>query len=95
VLRESDQYQPLVCALQLIAHIRDASESLGLPYKVMPSGTGHDAAFLNRISPSAMIFVPSKEGKSHCAQEWTSAEELAPGVSMLIEAIERFDGTSK
>lgn len=42
-----------------------------------------------------MIFVPSKEGKSHCAQEWTSAEELAPGVSMLIEAIERFDGTSK
>lgn len=84
--------QPVVCAPQLMAHIRDASDSLGLPYKVMPSGAGHDAAFLSHISPSAMIFVPSKEGKSHCAQEWTSAEELAQGISVLIDAIERFDG---
>jgi N-carbamoyl-L-amino-acid hydrolase len=87
--------QPVVCAPQLMAHIRDARESLGLQYKVMSSGAGHEAAFLNHISPSAMIFVPSKEGKSHFAHEWTSAEELAQGVSVLIEAIERCDGTSK
>lgn len=87
--------QPVVCAPALMAHIRDASDSLGLPYKVMPSGAGHDAAFLSHISPSAMIFVPSKEGKSHCAHEWTSAEELGQGVSVLIDAIERFDATAK
>ncbi|RZU00184.1 N-carbamoyl-L-amino-acid hydrolase [Advenella incenata] len=87
--------QPVVCAPQLMAHIRDASDSLGLPYKVMPSGAGHDAAFLSHISPSAMIFVPSKGGKSHCAHEWTSAEELTQGISVLIDAIERFDGSAK
>lgn len=82
---------PVSCAPTLMQHIREASEALGLPYKVMPSGAGHDAAFMSHIAAAAMIFVPSKEGKSHCPHEWTSAEELTQGVSVLIDVIERFD----
>lgn len=82
---------PVLCDAALMAHIEGATKSLGLPYRIMPSGAGHDAAFMTYVAPSAMIFVPSKEGKSHCAEEWTSEKEMAQGVSVLIEAVERFD----
>lgn len=83
--------QPVLCDPALMGHIEASTQSLNLPYRIMPSGAGHDAAFMTYIAPSAMIFVPSKEGKSHCAEEWTSRKEMAQGVSVLIDAVERFD----
>lgn len=55
------------------------------------SGAGHDANQLAAITSIAMIFVPSKEGRSHCPEEWTSNEDIALGVEALGRAMLLFD----
>lgn len=57
----------------------------------LPSGAGHDANHINEIAPVGMIFVPSKDGKSHCPEEYTSYEEIEIGAEALIKALLSFD----
>lgn len=53
----------------------------------LPSGAGHDAMCVARIAPSAMLFVPSAEGASHVAAEYTEPDDLRLGVEALADAI--------
>ena len=57
----------------------------------LPSGAGHDANQLARICPIGMIFVPSRDGRSHCPEEWTDFDEVALGVEALARSILMFD----
>jgi len=54
---------------------------------VLSSGAGHDAQILARITPAALLFVPSREGLSHVPEEWTSAEDIAAGVRVLASTV--------
>jgi N-carbamoyl-L-amino-acid hydrolase len=56
----------------------------------MPSGAGHDAQYIARVMPSAMLFVPSINGISHHWSEDTKEEDLALGVEVLAEGAARF-----
>ncbi len=67
--------------------IADAAGRLGLTYRRMPSGAGHDAQDMALIAPAGMIFVPSKGGISHSPDEYTSPEDMANGVSVLYHAV--------
>ncbi|MUT67074.1 allantoate deiminase [Paenibacillus sp. NEAU-GSW1] len=68
---------------QLIDRLEHISADLSLASRTIPSGAGHDAQLLTAVCPTAMLFVPSRAGISHSALEYTSAEELADGVSVL------------
>ncbi|NGQ93947.1 Zn-dependent hydrolase [Brevibacillus sp. SYP-B805] len=57
----------------------------------LPSGAGHDANQLAKIAPIGMIFVPSKDGRSHCSEEWTDYADVARGVEALARAVMSFD----
>jgi N-carbamoyl-L-amino-acid hydrolase len=83
--------EPTTCAPALAAHLREAAGQLGLQQQDIVSGAGHDAAFLSQIAPAAMVFVPSRGGMSHCAEEWTDAAALAKGVATLLRAVQQFD----
>ncbi len=72
--------EPTTCAPALAGLLREAAAGLGLRQRDIVSGAGHDAAFLAQIAPAAMLFVPSRDGMSHCAQEWTESGALAKGV---------------
>jgi N-carbamoyl-L-amino-acid hydrolase len=67
--------------------LEQSASSLGYSYKRMVSGAGHDAQFIASIVPSAMLFVPSLNGKSHCEEEFTSWEECEKGVNVLLDAV--------
>ena len=82
---------PTTCAPALTAHLRVAARELGLSQRDIVSGAGHDAAFLSQIAPAAMLFVPSRAGMSHCAEEWTDADALAKGVATVLRAVRAFD----
>lgn len=56
-------------------------------YEKMYSGPGHDAQFIADIVPTSMIFVPSKNGDSHCEEEYTSLEECYKGVNILLNTV--------
>ncbi|MFT9077354.1 Zn-dependent hydrolase [Ethanoligenens sp.] len=55
------------------------------------SGAGHDANHIGRIAPMAMLFVPSKDGESHCPEEYTAYEDITAGVQALLNALLTFD----
>jgi allantoate deiminase len=63
----------------------------GVNARVMSSGAGHDAQIINRIVPTGMLFVPSKDGVSHVPEEWTSASDIARGVEVLYHSLLRLD----
>jgi allantoate deiminase len=66
-------------------------EDLGIRYRVMTSGAGHDSQVVNAIVPAGMVFVPSKDGLSHVPEEWTSASDVARGVEVLYHTVQRVD----
>ncbi len=72
--------------------IEASAEGLGLSYKRTPSGAGHDAQDLAKIAPTGMIFVPSKGGISHSPDEYTSAQDMANGASVLLRTVLAIDG---
>ena len=83
--------QPTTCAPALLDHLRTAAGELSLKQQDIVSGAGHDAAFLSHIAPAAMLFVPSRAGMSHCAEEWTDSLALAKGVAAVLRAVRAFD----
>ncbi len=71
--------------------IAEAADGLGLAWKAMPSGAGHDAQDMARIAPTGMIFVPSRGGISHSPEEFTSSRDMANGANVLLQAVLRID----
>ncbi|GGP14291.1 Zn-dependent hydrolase [Oceanobacillus neutriphilus] len=65
--------------------LQASCEQLDISYITMHSGAGHDAMVLSDITDVGLIFVPSKDGLSHCPEEWTATHELAAGVEVLYE----------
>ncbi len=72
---------------QLCGTLEKAAQTLGISSKQMVSGAGHDAQFIASYIPTAMVFVPSENGKSHTEVERTSWEECENGVNVLLEAV--------
>ena len=64
-----------------------AAETCGARWKAMPSGAGHDSQEMARHLPTAMLVVPSVEGRSHSAAEYTSPEDAARGATVLATAL--------
>ncbi|MDM5329078.1 Zn-dependent hydrolase [Neobacillus sp. CF12] len=72
---------------EIVTQLEKSAQSLGYSNKRMVSGAGHDAQFIAGIVPSAMLFVPSFNGKSHCEEELTSWEECEKGVNVLLDTV--------
>ena len=69
----------------------DVVAGLGYRHSRMYSGAEHDAAIMAQFCPTAMIFVPSHDGRSHCPEEWTDSDDIVAGVHALTESIIRAD----
>jgi hydantoinase/carbamoylase family amidase len=69
--------------------LEEICKDKGLPYEIMPSGAGHDAMQLAKITRAGMIFVPSKRGISHSPMEWTSPKDICLGTQVLLDTIMR------
>ncbi|MHB8620103.1 MAG: allantoate amidohydrolase [Chloroflexota bacterium] len=83
--------EPVVIPESILALLTASCEHLDLPARRLPSGAGHDANQLAKIAPVGMVFVPCKEGRSHCPEEWASAEDVALGLHVLAGALLAFD----
>ena len=77
----------------LIGLVRNAADRLGFAHRPIVSGAGHDAAYIARVAPTTMIFVPCKDGISHNEAEETSYEQCAAGAQVLLNAVLAFDAT--
>lgn len=82
---------PAIMTRNIQQEIEKTAKILGLSFKYMPSGAGHDAQDMALIAPTGMIFVPSKGGISHSPKEFTSAEDMANGANVLLNTILSLD----
>jgi allantoate deiminase len=82
---------PAVLPIWIRQLMSQVCEDLGVRYRVMSSGAGHDAQIVNRITPAGMILVPSRGGLSHVPEEWTSASDVARGVEVLYHSVLKLD----
>jgi len=86
-LQETVYFPPCEFAPELVSRVRTAAAELGLSHRDIVSGAGHDAVYLSRVAPTAMIFVPCEGGISHNEIENARPEDLAAGCSVLLRAV--------
>lgn len=85
--RQLARFEPVTFDERVIALVERRAQEVDARVRRMPSGAGHDAQMLARICPSAMIFVPSKDGISHNPREHTEPDELVNGGNVLFRVM--------
>jgi N-carbamoyl-L-amino-acid hydrolase len=79
--------QPATCDPIIVGTLERAAAAHGLAHQRMVSRAYHDSLFLSRIAPTAMLFIPCRNGVSHRPDEYTSPEAIAAGVAVLAETL--------
>ncbi|HBH27784.1 MAG TPA: Zn-dependent hydrolase [Desulfofustis sp.] len=74
-------------AEELVQNVLDTAAELGHSSLYMVSGAGHDCSYINQIAPAAMIFIPSKGGRSHVEVEESSWEDCEKGANVLLHCM--------
>jgi len=82
---------PVVFDADCVASVAEGAAAAGYPAREIVSGPGHDAAYIARVCPTSMIFVPCKDGISHNEAEDTSFDECAAGAQVLLNAVLAYD----
>ncbi len=78
------RFEPVIFDAGLVDRVERHARALSLSTHRLPSGAGHDAQMMQRLCPTAMIFVPSVAGLSHNVQEFTEPADLAAGAQVLL-----------
>ena len=85
------QTEAVLATPRIQTAIEQTCEEMGFSYCHLPSRASHDAQEMGLITDMGMIFVPSQAGISHAEDEYTSPEECAQGVNMLLQTLIRLD----
>lgn len=85
-IREED---PVPLDKRLLRLTKTICDEKNIVYEIMPSGAGHDAMQMAKITPSGMIFIPSQRGISHNPLEWTDPDDIGLGTQLLMETMIR------
>ncbi len=88
----SHEADGVTCAPWIVSEIESAMADLGQRSFRLPSGAGHDAAALAKITDVGMIFVRCKDGISHNPAESITGEDAIAGAHLLRRTVERIGG---
>ncbi|RYH13467.1 MAG: M20/M25/M40 family metallo-hydrolase, partial [Alphaproteobacteria bacterium] len=80
-------FDPVAFDPTLVNRVRKAAETLGYSHMDIISGAGHDACWMNRLTPSVMIMCPCVDGLSHNEAESISKEWAGAGADVLLHAV--------
>lgn len=76
-MQETLRITPVKMCGHMQGIMEESCKSHGYSYKYLPSGAGHDSLEIGQILPTSMLFVPSKDGRSHCPVEFTKYSEFS------------------
>jgi allantoate deiminase len=80
-------HKPCLSDPKLVALLQQAAAAQAVPAMTMPSGAGHDAQQMQAIAQVAMIFVRSKDGRSHTIEEFSSVDDIVAGIEVLAAGL--------
>jgi allantoate deiminase len=82
-------HEPCLSDPHLLSTLMAAAADQRIPTMTMASGAGHDSQQMAAIAPVAMIFVRSKDGRSHTPDEFSSIADITAGIEVLAAALHR------
>jgi N-carbamoyl-L-amino-acid hydrolase len=77
-----------------VAQVCEAAERLNYKYREMVSGPGHDALYVSRVVPAALVFIPCEGGISHDEAENARPEDVEAGANVLLHVVLARDATT-
>ena len=80
-------FDPVEFDASCVSAVRSAAERLGYSHRDLVSGAGHDACWINRVAPTAMVMCPCVDGLSHNEAEDISPEWATAGTNVLFHAV--------
>ena len=80
-------FDPVTFDQNCVERVRDAATKLGYSHRDLVSGAGHDACWINRVAPTAMIMCPCVDGLSHNEAEEIYPEWATAGANVLFQAV--------
>jgi len=80
-------FPPSPFAKELVESVRRGAEQAGYAHMDIVSGAGHDACYVSRVAPTAMVFVPCKDGISHNEIEDATKADIGAGCQILLQAM--------
>ncbi|MBZ9896761.1 Zn-dependent hydrolase [Mesorhizobium sp. BR1-1-6] len=86
-IEQVGHFDPVTFDKGCVKAIRDAADRLGYTHRNIVSGAGHDACWINRVAPTAMVMCPCVDGLSHNEAEEISKEWAAAGADVLFHAV--------
>jgi len=78
---------------EVVDAVERAAGAAGARHRRILSGAGHDAQYMAAIGPTGMVFVPSRDGRSHCEEEFTAMDDIEYGANTLLGAALDLAGT--
>lgn len=81
--------EPCFMDKDMLDTLEDSCRKHGFSYKRMPSGAGHDSLEIGQVLPTVMVFVPSKDGRSHTPVEFSKYSDLAKASMLMKELMEK------
>jgi len=78
---------PVKLSKELVQNLEENCKKRNYNYQVMASGAGHDSIIISELCDTVMVFVPSKDGRSHCPEEYSKAMDIAKGGDIILDAI--------
>ena len=76
---------PVNLSEEMLKIMEESCKAHAYSYKYLPSGAGHDSLEIGQVIPTVMVFVPSKDGRSHCPVEFTKYSDLAKAALIMTE----------
>jgi hydantoinase/carbamoylase family amidase len=86
-IAQQSEAEPVALDHRIIHLLAEKTRQKNAAPLKMISGAGHDTALVAQLTPAGMIFVPSRDGLSHCPQEFSRLEDIALGCEILLAAV--------
>ena len=80
-------FDPVTFDPDCVAMIRASAEKLGYGYRDLVSGAGHDACWINKVAPTAMVMCPCVGGLSHNEAEEITQKWASAGADVLLHSV--------
>jgi allantoate deiminase len=91
-ISQLSEAEPVALSKNIIDLLEEKAHEIDLkPYRMI-SGAGHDTALVAELAEAGMIFVPSRDGLSHCPQEYSRLEDIALGCEILLATVVQLAG---
>jgi len=81
------EVNPVKCDKEISSKIANRAENMTINFHRMPSGAVHDTQIMSSLTRVGMIFVPSKDGRSHSPAEWTHWEDIETGANLMLNSL--------